>query len=60
MVEFTVGVNLSGSNISVGWATKKASCKSTLLGASSNRTQNMAMEKDFSLIDGDVVIVVVD
>ncbi|MBA0721840.1 hypothetical protein Golax_009344, partial [Gossypium laxum] len=38
----------------------KASCKSTLLGASPNRTQNMAMEKDFSLIDRDVVIVVVD
>ncbi|MBA0844623.1 hypothetical protein Goarm_022869 [Gossypium armourianum] len=58
-VEFTVGVNLSGSNISVGWATKKVYIRSDLPPNADDLT-NMAMEKDFPLIDGDVVIVVAD
>ncbi|MBA0560930.1 hypothetical protein Golob_017800 [Gossypium lobatum] len=55
-VDLTTTANSSRSNSGVGRATKKLS----LSGASSEKEQNVFMEEDFALIEGDVLTEIVE
>ncbi|MBA0696817.1 hypothetical protein Goari_003342, partial [Gossypium aridum] len=58
-VEFTTGINSSGSNSGVGSNASKELYKSTLLKASSENELNVFMAENFAQTEGDMSVEVV-